>query len=160
MSMRTFPCLRCELRMNCSSFHWAIAVSECCCSDRSPRRRWCCPVLVCSACWRMWCRSRHVKLVRLSLGANPADVFRLVVGRGMILALSGSVIGLICAFQPASVAQELLFKIGPNDPIGFLGAVGLLLGVALLACYVPGRRATRVALPRVRPYFLYLALFP
>jgi putative ABC transport system permease protein len=82
--------------------------------------------------------------VRLALGALPRDVFRLVVGRGMLLAGSGAVVGLAAAFWLSRSLQALLFQVRPTDPITFASVVVVLLTVALVACYVPARRATRV----------------
>jgi len=82
--------------------------------------------------------------VRLALGALPGDVFRLVVGRGMILAGAGSAIGLAGAFWLTRWLQTLLFRVTPTDPLTFAAVLGVLLAVALAACYIPARRATRV----------------
>jgi predicted permease len=82
--------------------------------------------------------------VRLALGATPRDVFRLVVGRGMLLAGSGAAAGLAAAFWLSRALQALLFQVRPTDLITFATVVVVLLGVALIACYVPARRATRV----------------
>ncbi len=82
--------------------------------------------------------------IRLALGAQPRDVFRLVVGRGLLLTLAGLAIGLALAFWLARFLETLLFQIKPTDPLAFTVAPALLLGVALLACYVPARRAMNV----------------
>jgi len=82
--------------------------------------------------------------VRLALGALPADVFRLVVGRGMLLAAAGSLIGLCGAFWLTRWLQTLLFRVEPTDPMTFAAVLVVLLAVALVACYIPARRATRV----------------
>jgi putative ABC transport system permease protein len=82
--------------------------------------------------------------VRLALGALPRDVFRLVVGRGMLLALAGASVGVAAAFWLTRSIEALLFQIRPTDPVTFALVVVILLAVALLACYVPARRATRV----------------
>ena len=82
--------------------------------------------------------------VRLALGALPRDVFRLVVGRGMMLAGSGAVVGLAAAFWLSRSLSALLFQVQPTDAITFASVVMVLLAVALAACYVPARRATRV----------------
>ena len=82
--------------------------------------------------------------VRLALGAQPRDVFRLVIGRGMLLALIGVGVGLAGAFGLARFLETLLFQIKPTDALAFTVAPALLLGVALLACYIPARRAMKV----------------
>jgi putative ABC transport system permease protein len=62
----------------------------------------------------------------------------------MSLVLAGLAVGVPTAFLAARFISSLLFGIGPRDAISFVGATGLLLGVALVACYLPARRATRV----------------
>jgi ABC-type antimicrobial peptide transport system permease subunit len=82
--------------------------------------------------------------VRLALGASPRDIFRLVIRRGMLLAAMGAAVGLVAAFGLARYLETLLFQIKPHDGLAFTAAPALLLGVALLACYLPARRATKV----------------
>ena len=82
--------------------------------------------------------------VRLALGARPGDVFRLVIARGMALATVGSGLGLAGAWALGRFLESLLYQIRPSDPIALASAPVLLLAVALLACYVPARRAMRV----------------
>jgi putative ABC transport system permease protein len=88
-------------------------------------------------------RTREIG-IRLALGATERDVVALVVGRGMSLALSGAVVGLAVAFWAARVMKTLLFSISPRDPLTFIVVPAALSAVALLACYLPARRATRV----------------
>jgi putative ABC transport system permease protein len=71
-------------------------------------------------------------------------VIALIVGRGMALALSGAAIGLVAALAAARVMKTLLFTISPRDPLTFAVVPALLSAVALVACYLPARRATRV----------------
>jgi putative ABC transport system permease protein len=79
--------------------------------------------------------------VRMALGAHRADVFRLVVSGGARLALVGVAIGTAGAFATTRVLTSLLFGVSPTDPLVFGGMAALLLATALLASYLPARRA-------------------
>jgi len=82
--------------------------------------------------------------VRLALGASRREILRLVVGEGMVLAAIGTVVGLTAALGLTRLMASLLYGVRPADP-ATLAAVSLLLaGIALLACYIPARRATKV----------------
>jgi ABC-type antimicrobial peptide transport system permease subunit len=82
--------------------------------------------------------------VRMALGARTAEILRLVLRRGMTLAATGLVLGLLGAFAVTRLMASLLFGVSETDPLTF-GVVTLLLaGSALLAAYLPARRATRV----------------
>ena len=83
--------------------------------------------------------------IRMALGAQRRDVLGLVVGQGMRLALLGVCIGLAAALALSRVLQTLLFDVKPTDPLTFAGVSLLLLLVALLASWLPARRAARVA---------------
>ena len=82
--------------------------------------------------------------IRVTLGAQPADVFRIVVGEGLRLALVGVGAGLLAALALTRVLQSFLFGVSARDPITFVGVAGVLLIVGLAASYFPARRATRV----------------
>jgi len=82
--------------------------------------------------------------IRLALGARPQDVLRLVIGQGMRSVLAGLVLGLAGAFALSRVLVSLLFEVRTTDPSTFIGVVALLVTIALLACYLPARRATKV----------------
>jgi putative ABC transport system permease protein len=82
--------------------------------------------------------------VRLALGARHADITRLVLGRGVALALSGLAIGVALAVGLARAMRSLLFAVEPADATSFAGSIALLVAVALLASYLPARRAGSV----------------
>jgi putative ABC transport system permease protein len=82
--------------------------------------------------------------IRMALGAQTRDVLRLVIRRGMILALAGVAIGLIASLLLTRLMKTLLFGVNPTDPLTFVVIALLLTSVALLACYIPARRAARV----------------
>ena len=82
--------------------------------------------------------------LRIALGADPADVLRLVLREGMMPVAAGIVAGVGAALLLARVMQSLLFGVDATDPVTFAGVALALAAVALAACYVPARRATRV----------------
>jgi predicted permease len=82
--------------------------------------------------------------IRMSLGAGPREVFRLVVGQGMLLTLIGLAVGLPLALGVGRLVSGLLYGVAPNDFGTFAGVAVLLAGVALAACWIPARRAMRV----------------
>jgi predicted permease len=82
--------------------------------------------------------------VRMALGARNGDVLRLVVRHGFFLTIIGLVIGLGISFGAAQLLSSLLYGIGPTDLTTFIGVALLMCVVALLACYIPARRAVRV----------------
>src|SRR5206468_11612126 len=82
--------------------------------------------------------------IRMALGARTSDVLRLIVGRGMMLALIGIAVGLLASLALTRLMEGILFAVSPTDPQTFAVIALLLSGVALLACCIPARRATRV----------------
>jgi putative ABC transport system permease protein len=82
--------------------------------------------------------------VRMALGAQATDVLKLVVGQGVKLTLVGVALGLGAALAVTSVMESLLFEVSTTDPVTFTAIALLLVGVALVASFVPARRATRV----------------
>jgi predicted permease len=82
--------------------------------------------------------------LRVALGAQAGDILRLVVGQGARLTLAGMALGFAGAAAATRVLQGILYGISPTDGLTFAGVGGVLLGVALVACWIPARRATRV----------------
>ena len=82
--------------------------------------------------------------IRMAIGARPLDVFKMILGHGMKLALIGIGFGLALAFGVTRFMATLLFGVEPTDATTFGGITAILIAVALLACYLPGRRATKV----------------
>jgi len=82
--------------------------------------------------------------VRMALGAQAADVFRMVVGRGLALAAGGVLIGLVGAFAITRLLAGVLYNVKATDPVVFVSIAMLLAGVAAVASWAPARRATRV----------------
>jgi putative ABC transport system permease protein len=82
--------------------------------------------------------------IRMALGARPRDVLKMVARDGMTITLIGVAIGLAGAFLVTRIMSSLLFDIGAHDPATFAAISAILAGVALAACFVPARRATKV----------------
>jgi putative ABC transport system permease protein len=82
--------------------------------------------------------------VRAALGASGGDLLRMVVGGGMVTAIFGLAIGGIGAWAASKMIKSLLFNTSATDVVTFLAVLGTLLLVAFLACWIPGRRATRI----------------
>jgi ABC-type antimicrobial peptide transport system permease subunit len=82
--------------------------------------------------------------VRVALGAQRRDVLRLVLSRGMLLDFLGVALGLIAAFPLTRLLSNQLFGVSASDPFTFMAVALLLIAIALIACYIPARRAMRV----------------
>ena len=92
-----------------------------------------------------WVSQRTQEIgIRLALGANRSSVTRLVVGNGMAVAAVGIAIGLAGAVATTRLLSNMLFGVGAGDPLTLAGVSLVLGGAALLACYIPARRAGRV----------------
>jgi putative ABC transport system permease protein len=88
-------------------------------------------------------RTREIG-VRIALGANRQDIFKLILGHGLRLVVAGVLAGLLMAWGLSRAMRHLLVGINPGDPVTYVAVTILLSVVALLACWIPGRRATRV----------------
>jgi putative ABC transport system permease protein len=82
--------------------------------------------------------------IRLALGASRTDVLRMIVGQGLVLAALGAVVGVAAGYAMTDLMRGLLFSVTPTDPATFIAVPLVLIVVALIACYVPARRAMKV----------------
>jgi putative ABC transport system permease protein len=82
--------------------------------------------------------------IRMALGAQSKQVLALVLRQGMFLAVVGAALGVLVALPVTRLASTLLYGVSPTDPLTYISITLLLMAVALLACYIPARRATRV----------------
>jgi putative ABC transport system permease protein len=82
--------------------------------------------------------------IRMALGATKRDIIKLVVGQGLILMVAGVGIGLAAAFALTRFLSSILFGVSATDPVAFSAVSAALAIVALIACYIPARRATKV----------------
>lgn len=88
-------------------------------------------------------RSHEIGL-RMALGAQRRDVLRLVLGEGMLLALAGTALGVAGAFASTRLMASQLFGVSATDPFTYASISILIIAVALLACYLPARRASAI----------------
>ncbi|PYR45702.1 MAG: hypothetical protein DMF89_24325, partial [Acidobacteria bacterium] len=88
-------------------------------------------------------RTREIG-VRLALGARAADVLRMIVAQGLRTAAAGVAAGIAGALALTRFVSSLLFGVTATDPLTFAAVTALLVGTALVACYIPARRAARV----------------
>ena len=86
----------------------------------------------------------HELGIRIALGAQVGDVLKMILGQGMAVIGVGLVVGLAAAFGLTRLLRTLLFGVGENDPLTFVAITLVLVLVALIACYIPARRATKV----------------
>ena len=89
-------------------------------------------------------QATHDISVRLALGADRRNILALVVGQGMKLAGAGLLAGTLAAFGASRLLAKMLYGVKPGDPVTYVSVIGVLGTIALLACYLPARRATRV----------------
>src|SRR5262249_30440387 len=89
-------------------------------------------------------RRTHEIGIRMALGASESDVLQLIVRQGLVVALSGAAFGIVGSLLATRLMVSILYGVRPGDPMTIAGVWLVLTLVALLACYIPARRATRV----------------
>jgi ABC-type antimicrobial peptide transport system permease subunit len=82
--------------------------------------------------------------IRMALGAQVRDTLVLVLKEGLVMAVRGMIVGVVISLGVTRVLSRFLYGVSPKDPLTFAGAACVLVAVALLASYLPARRATRV----------------
>ncbi len=82
--------------------------------------------------------------IRVALGASPGDLLKLVIGKATLMVMVGLALGAVAALALTRVLASLLYDTSPTDPVTWVAAGALLAAVALLACYFPARRVTKV----------------
>ena len=88
-------------------------------------------------------RTREIG-IRLALGAQKRNILRVILQQGLRLAVAGAAIGIVCAAIVSHLMATLLYEVKPTDPLSFAGVAALFVFVALLACYLPARRAMKI----------------
>jgi len=83
--------------------------------------------------------------LRLALGAPPINLLRMVLVQAAKLAVSGAIIGLTIALTLARVLRSLIYNVSPADPMTFISVAILVIAIAMLACYLPARRAAKAS---------------
>ena len=94
--------------------------------------------------YQMVARRTHEIGVRMALGAQRGDLMGMIIRHGLLLTCTGAVLGLIGSFVVSRLLRGLLFGVGPADPISYALALFVLSAAALVACWLPARRATQV----------------
>jgi len=89
-------------------------------------------------------RTREIG-IRLALGATPVSVVHLVVGRGVVIAAAGGIVGIVGAQATTRVLRSLLYDVAPSDPATYIGIIVLLVAAVIAASWLPARQASRVA---------------
>jgi putative ABC transport system permease protein len=83
--------------------------------------------------------------IRMAIGATPRDILKMVLRQGFAIVGLGVLVGLAAAFAGTRLLADLFYGVTPSDPVTYAAVATLLLAVALLACWIPARRATRVS---------------
>jgi putative ABC transport system permease protein len=83
--------------------------------------------------------------IRMAIGATPRDILKMVLGQGLGIVAIGLLAGLVAAFAGTRLLADLFYGVTPSDPATFAAVATLLPAVALLACWIPAQRATRVS---------------